>query len=179
MWEDLTCSHWRCFIRKGVLRIFAKFTEKHLRQSLFFDKVAGLRPQARVSFLIKLQASGLRSVTLLKKGLWHKRFPVNFVKCLRTPFYWTPLEDCFWSWQNRIFKVFWKINISQSSEKCKENISVCKTFPKFWNSYNWRSHLDTVLVMLNLIWCFCYQPNSCAENFQKRDKMSIRDGVLI
>ena len=28
---------------KCVLKNFAKFTGKHLRQSLFFDKVAGLR----------------------------------------------------------------------------------------------------------------------------------------
>ena len=38
---------------------------------------------ARVSFLIKLQA---RSATVLKKGLWHRCFPVNFAKFLRTPF---------------------------------------------------------------------------------------------
>ena len=37
---------------------------------------------ARVSFLIKLQAA-----TLLKKRLWHRCFPVNFVKFLRTPFF--------------------------------------------------------------------------------------------
>ena len=37
----------------------------------------------RVSFFIKLQA---RPVTLLKKRLCHKCFPVNFVKFLRTPF---------------------------------------------------------------------------------------------
>ena len=37
---------------------------------------------ARVSFSIKLQASA----TLLKKRLWHRCFPVNFVKLLRTPF---------------------------------------------------------------------------------------------
>ena len=30
-------------VKKGVLRNFAKFTGKHLCQSLFFDKVAGLR----------------------------------------------------------------------------------------------------------------------------------------
>ena len=30
------------FCKKGVLRNFAKFTAKHLRQSLFFNKVAGL-----------------------------------------------------------------------------------------------------------------------------------------
>ena len=29
-------SHWRCSLIKGVLRNFAKFTGKHLCQSLFF-----------------------------------------------------------------------------------------------------------------------------------------------
>ena len=55
------------FVRKGVLRNFAKFTGKHLCQSLIFTK-------------------GLRPATLLKKRLWHKCFPVNFAKFLRTPF---------------------------------------------------------------------------------------------
>ena len=36
-------SHRRCSVRKGVLRNFAKFTEEHLCQSLFFNKV---RPKA-------------------------------------------------------------------------------------------------------------------------------------
>ena len=53
--------HQRCSIEKGVLRNLAKFTRKHLCQSLFFNKVAGLR-------------------------LWHMCFPVNFAKFLRTPF---------------------------------------------------------------------------------------------
>ena len=57
------------FCRKDVLRNFGKFTGKHLCLSLFFNKVVGLRP-----------------ATLLKKRLWHKCFPVNFVKFLRTPF---------------------------------------------------------------------------------------------
>ena len=55
------------FCEKVVLRNFTKFTGKHLWQSLFFNKVARLRP-----------------VTLLKKRLWHWCFPVNFVKFLRT-----------------------------------------------------------------------------------------------
>ena len=38
-------SHQRCSIKKGVLKSFLKFTEKHLWQSLFFNKVAGLRAQ--------------------------------------------------------------------------------------------------------------------------------------
>ena len=57
------------FCKKGVFRNFVKFTRKHLRQSLFFSKVGGLR-----------------SATLLKKRLWHRCFPVNFAKSLRTPF---------------------------------------------------------------------------------------------
>ena len=57
------------FCQKSVIRNFTKFTEKHLCQSLFFHKVAGLRP-----------------ATLLKKRLWHRCFPVNFVKFLRKTF---------------------------------------------------------------------------------------------
>ena len=37
-------SHQRCSVRKGVLRNLAKFTGKDLCQSLFFNKVSGLRP---------------------------------------------------------------------------------------------------------------------------------------
>ena len=36
-------SHSEMFSKKGVLRNFAKFTGKHLCQSLFINKVAGLR----------------------------------------------------------------------------------------------------------------------------------------
>ena len=63
-------SHERCSIKKGVLRNFAKFTGKHLCQSLFLNKVAGLRLPA----------------TLLKKRLQHNCLPVNFAKFPRTPF---------------------------------------------------------------------------------------------
>ena len=42
--KTVRSSHWRCSVKKGVLRNFAKFTGKHLCQSLFFNKVAGLRP---------------------------------------------------------------------------------------------------------------------------------------
>ena len=56
-------SHWRCSVKKGVLRNFAKFTEKHLCESLFLNKVAGVR-----------------LATLLKKRLWYRCFPMNFAK---------------------------------------------------------------------------------------------------
>ena len=63
-------SHGKCSIRKGVLRNFTKFSGKHLCQSLFFNKVASLRP-----------------AILLQKRLWHKCSPVKFVKFLRNPFF--------------------------------------------------------------------------------------------
>ena len=39
-------GHHKCSIRKGVPRNFSKFSGKYLYQSLFFNKIAGLRSQA-------------------------------------------------------------------------------------------------------------------------------------
>ena len=66
----------KVFYDKSVLKIFSKFTGKHLCQSPFFNKVAGLRP-----------------ATLFKKRIWQRCFPVNFAKISRTPF--SP-GDCFY-----------------------------------------------------------------------------------
>ena len=59
-------SHWRCSVKKMFLEISQNSQENTC---------------ARISLLIKLQAS-----TLFKKSLWHRCFPVNFSKFLRTPF---------------------------------------------------------------------------------------------
>ena len=64
------------FCKNSILKKLAKLTGKHLCQGLFFNKVAGLRP-----------------VTLLKKRFWHRCFPVNFAKFLRTP---SPTEHLRW-----------------------------------------------------------------------------------
>ena len=56
------------FCKKGALKNFTKFTGKHLCQSLFFNKVAGLR-------------------------LWQMCFPVNFATFLRTT---TFIEHVWW-----------------------------------------------------------------------------------
>ena len=74
-------SRTEVFCKKGVLRNFTKFTGKHLCPSLLFNKVAGLGP-----------------ATLLKRKLWHRRFPVNFVKFLRTCFLWNTSGGCFWQY---------------------------------------------------------------------------------
>ena len=51
------------FCEEVGLRNFAKFTGIHLSQSLFFNKVAGLRP-----------------ATLFKKRFWYRCFPISFAK---------------------------------------------------------------------------------------------------
>ena len=66
------------FCKKGVL--------KHLQNSQENTCV-------RVSFLIKLEAIGLRPATLFKNRLWHWCFPANFAKFLRTSFI---IEHLWW-----------------------------------------------------------------------------------
>ena len=81
MWE---AAVQRCFVKKVFLEISQSSQEN---------------TYSRVSFLITLQASlstplkttesiwsKERPEALLKKRLWHRCFPVNFVKFLRTPF---------------------------------------------------------------------------------------------
>ena len=57
----LRIIHLRCSITKGVLKTFAKFTGKHLCQSLFFNKVASLKLFLFLSCL---------GITLHLKLLW-------------------------------------------------------------------------------------------------------------
>ena len=63
------------FCKKGVLRNFTKFTGKHLCQSLFFNKVADLKP-----------------ATLLKKETLAQVFSCEFCKISKSTFFHrTPL----------------------------------------------------------------------------------------
>ena len=62
-------SHQKCSARKAVFKNFAKFRGKRMCQVVFFNRVAGPEP-----------------ATLLKKTLWHRCFPVNSAKFLRSPF---------------------------------------------------------------------------------------------
>ena len=60
----------RSVLSKKCSEKFRKFYRKTPVPESFFNKVVGLKP-----------------ATLLKKRLWHRCFPVNFVKFLRTPFF--------------------------------------------------------------------------------------------
>ena len=88
----------------------------------------------RVSFLIK------DFFNFIKKRFWHRGFPVNFPKFLRTPFYRTYLVDCFCM---RI--VVWICNFW---EKCDEEFEEVKTVIhlvtvsiSFIKSFNWLRYI--------------------------------------
>ena len=69
-------SRLEMFCKKGVLRNFAKFIRKHLFQSLFFNKIAGMRP-----------------ATLLKKRLLGQVLSCEFCKISKNTFlYKTPIK---------------------------------------------------------------------------------------
>ena len=62
------------FHQEKMFLEISKFTGKHLCQSLFFNKVAGLS-------------------SFIRKRLWHRRFYVNFPKFLKTSFFTEHLRE--------------------------------------------------------------------------------------
>ena len=103
------------FCKKGVLRNFTKFTRKHLC---------------------------LRPATLLKKRLWHRYFPVHFVKFLRTPFFmehlwWLLLTiSPYWTWalagdKSMFFEGIFAICYTKLSCKVLQGYTV-------WQGYTWQ-----------------------------------------
>ena len=97
------------FRQTGILKNLSKFTEKHLCQSLFFNKVAGLMP-----------------ATLSKMRFLHRCFPVNFVKFIRTPFFTEHLQ---WLLQTKVNLRL--VNIFRGCRKAKPG---CNGWNLFWNS---------------------------------------------
>ena len=86
---NLFCMHrssrQRCSVRKDALRNSAKFTGKHLCQSLLFNKVAGLG----LSFLIKLQAQACK---FIKKETLVQIFPCGFCEISKKTFFTVYLQ---------------------------------------------------------------------------------------
>ena len=82
-------SRTEVFCKKDALRNFAKFTGKHLCQSL----------------------------TLLKKTLWHSCFPVNFARFLKTPCFTEHIRWLFCNFF-KILSIFLKICVSLFRVTC-------------------------------------------------------------
>ena len=85
---------------KTVTKYFKQFYDVFIIKKLFIKKLfvneVHIIKHHRWDYCGKCEfprdASGLRLATLFKKRLWHRCFPVNFVKFLRTPFY----EHLWW-----------------------------------------------------------------------------------
>ena len=71
----LLCCNVKASVKKMFVKISQDLVENNSARVFFFNKSAGLRP-----------------ATLLKKRLWHRYFPVNFVKFPGTPFF----TEHFW-----------------------------------------------------------------------------------
>ena len=99
--------------KKGVLKIFCKIHRKTPVSESLFNKVARLRP-----------------ATLIKKKLWHKCFPVNFAKFLRTPFL-----------QNTPWRLLLRISIKEQDKSDSHYLSVQDIL----------SHLEVSLYLLLLL----------------------------
>ena len=143
-------SHQRCSLRNGVLRNFTTFTEKHLRQSLFFNKVAGLSSPTLCRTIDTLVKTSL-SLVLLFVGLlilWSRYYqndgiaamtiPVDFSNCfsaitsclvfLNTISTWRDMTDimfiCLWE-----FGILWTGLVSYESSTCR--ILFCSLFRNY------------------------------------------------
>ena len=78
LWNETVRQITEMFCKKGAPRNFTKFTWKHLCWSLFFNKIAGLRPK-----------------NLLKRDSDTGVFWWILLNFLRTPFLQNPSGGCF------------------------------------------------------------------------------------
>ena len=123
-------SHPEVFYKMGVFKYFAKFTGKHLRQSLFFDKVAALRP-----------------ATLFKKRLWHRPFPTNFPKFLKTPFSHNTSRAYLWSRMTLLLRE----SIVVITGNCTGN-NLCNKSEISWPNNSQIKRKSYYLLLLNNYW---------------------------
>ena len=75
-------SHQKCSMKKSVLRNFTTFTGKRLYHSLFFNKVAGLRPatllKKRLGTVFSSEFCEISKNTLFTEHLWTAASGVTF-----------------------------------------------------------------------------------------------------
>ena len=109
----------RCFIQKMLLKMSQNSQEN---------------TSVGVSFLIKLQT--LWPATLLKKGLRHWCFPVNFTKFLRLPFLQFSIAHFRWLLSGLTYFLIYFIALVRGSRSYMLfKIGVLKNFANFTGKY--------------------------------------------
>ena len=94
--QNWRSSHRRCSIKKDIIKDFAKFTGKHLRWSIFFNKVESLKPET----LLKRDSNPGAFLWILRLCL-----PKHFLFFRTTP------GDCFWIVTLRYVKVLLSLSM--------------------------------------------------------------------
>ena len=112
------------FCKRGVLRNFTEFTGKRLRQSLFFNKVAGLSPPT----LLKMRL-GTSVFLWVFRSFYTFSYPKTFKRCF-----------------NVVFRLIWRCNVSQ--RQINVETTLCTSTLKFATLNNVKSTLS----ISKLIW---------------------------
>ena len=126
-------------MKKVFLKNFAKYTGKHLCQSLFSNKVATLRP-----------------ATLLKKRLWHSCFHVNFAKFQRTIFSQNtsgrlPLNDVKWA-KKKMDLFFLLIDMFESWYKWIKRSVLEGNFTKDLSILHYKDINVFIIIIISIVW---------------------------
>ena len=116
--QTVTLKTWICVMRReirteevvmrySVKKVFVKISQNSQENTCV--KVSFLTCQ---SFFFNKVASP-RLATLFKKRIWHRCFPVNFAKFLRTPSFMERLSSgCFWN--------FYKVRLQKDSARLQK-----------------------------------------------------------
>ena len=109
-----------------MTHIWSNSKSKSVLKTIFINSEAVARRCSVKKMFLKvlqtLQENTCTRISFLIKRLWHRCFPVIFVKFLRTPFFRTPLDNCFyhvnefevvwWAWKTWLISlgsaIFWK-----------------------------------------------------------------------
>ena len=122
-------SHQRCSIKKDVLKNFAKFTGKHLCQSLFFNKVVG--------FLVQVFSCDF--CEMLKNAFFTEQLRVAASDCSLRPLYTIAyLGPKMWDLDPQMIKDSENINIFLSNTLKSRDKSIFTTDWIFFDMSHWK-----------------------------------------
>ena len=147
-WSHFSISHGRCSVTKGVFRNFAKFTRKHLRQSLFFNKVAG--------------CESVRHATLLKKRLVQV-FSCQFCEIFKSTFLQNTYGRLLLALQNNNpIPIVW-----QKCQTRKDHIQNQQIHWDVWNSFVVHRNLSDFALCFGIIVNFQWPSPKFASNIKQ------------
>ena len=123
-------GHQRCSVGKIVLRNFTKFKGKHLCQSLFFNKVARLRP---ATLLEKIPRHRCQVCSFIKKETLTQVFSSDFCKISKNTFF---IEHLCTTASVCIFNLPLIFSVLIENEMSSFSLFSSSSLRKEWKYYN-------------------------------------------